>query len=330
MKKIVFTLFSLFVLVAFIVSCDSSTSKTTSLKINRLDLELSKYSTMTPQEQQRIDSTMSRGITVIKMMFNIGHPDDSAFVKYVHSEAVKQFSPLVETKFPNLDDLEVAMGGVKQNMAKDLPEVKMADLYTFVSPYNQSIYIPDGDSTMLIALNHYLGKEHEVYKGRFEEYQCRLKEPQYIPYDVVETLLATTFIYMPTGEETLLNKMLYAGAIAEAKMRLIPDASLALALGYDDEQLEWLEDNQQKAWEALVSKNLLYSKSYMDIEKLLNPSPATAILHPEAPGRAGRYFGYKIVKAYLEKNPQTTLSQLLSPNFYNNQQSFLSSAYEGK
>lgn len=332
MKKTIIRLLILSCVFGLLPSCDnsSSTGDFPPFKIKRLDLDLADYASMDTNYQKRVDSTMNRGISVIKMMFNIGHPDDSAFIKYVHSPAIKMFSPIVKEKFPQLDNVENILGGVKQNLAKELPDIKMSELYSFVSPYNQSIYIPDGDSTMLIALNHYLGKEHEAYKGRFDEYQCKLKEPCFIPYDIIEAMIATTFYYMPSGEETLLNKMLYQGAIVEAKMRLIPDASLALALGYDEEQLDWLENNQQKAWEALVSKNLLYSKSLMDFERLFNPSPSTSILHPEAPGRAGRYLGYKIVKAYLQKNPGTTLTQLLSPQFYSDNQSFISSSYQGK
>ena len=43
----------------------------------------------------------------------------------------------------------------------------MCEIYSIVSPYKQSIYI--ADSTLLLALNHYLGAEHKVYDG-FEEY----------------------------------------------------------------------------------------------------------------------------------------------------------------
>ena len=90
------------------------------------------------------------------------------------------------------------------------------------------------------------------------------------------------------------------------------------------------EENEQKAWDVIISKKLLYSTAPSDVEQMLSPAPATTIINANAPGRAGRYFGYKIVKAYLDKNPKTTLQQLFSPEFYADQQSFITSGYQGK
>ena len=276
------------------------------------------------------DSVLSRGVSAVSIMLNVGHPEDSVFVKYVNSDAVKMFTPKVKEVYNDLGELENLLGGVSENLKKELPTLKMCDIYAIISPNRQkSIYVTDS-VTMLLSLNHYLGSDHEAYKG-FPEYVKQVKTPKHIPYDVVEAMIGTSSLqFEPDGSETVLKMILYQGALTEAKMRLIPGASLAMALGYTDEQLKWLEDNEQKAWESIVSQELLYSTTPSDIEKLLAPSPATTIINANAPGRAGRYFGYKIIKSYLQKNPEKTLSQLLSPDFYGDKQSFITSSYQGK
>lgn len=317
-----------------VYSCESSSDTSFSIKeeyppvkIKRMDIEIYRYPSMTAEKQTSFNAEMESGISALLTMLNMGHPDDSAYMKYVNSEAVKMFTPEVEEVFSDIADLENVLGGVKQNMKKELPHINMCEIYSIVSPYKQSIYI--ADSTMLLVLNHYLGAEHKAYDG-FEEYIKKTKQAKYIPYDIVEATIGTFNPYETTGDEMVLSKMLFAGAIVEAKMRIVPEASLSLALGYDEKELEWVEDNQQQLWNALVSKELLYSTSYMDINQLLSLTPCSSILHQQAPGRVGRYLGYKIIRAYLEKNPSTTLSQLLTPGFYKSQQTLIDSGYQGK
>ena len=317
-----------------VYSCESSSDTSFSIKeeyppvkIKRMDIEIYRYPSMTAEKQTSFNAEMESGISALLTMLNMGHPDDSAYMKYENSEAVKMFTPEVEEVFSDIADLENVLGGVKQNMKKELPHINMCEIYSIVSPYKQSIYI--ADSTMLLVLNHYLGAEHKAYDG-FEEYIKKTKQAKYIPYDIVEATIGTFNPYETTGDEMVLSKMLFAGAIVEAKMRIVPEASLSLALGYDEKELEWVEDNQQQLWNALVSKELLYSTSYMDINQLLSLTPCSSILHQQAPGRVGRYLGYKIIRAYLEKNPSTTLSQLLTPGFYKSQQTLIDSGYQGK
>lgn len=307
------------------ISCNKSEDYP-SIKIKRLDKSLYNYADIDSSEKLIVDSIMSDGINAITFMLNFGHPDDSAFIKYVRSDAVKIFSPDVFEKYPHLNELEHTVGGIKINLEKKLPSIKFCDIYSIVLPYKQSIYI--ADSVMLIALNHYLGHDHKAYDG-FDDYLKLSKESKYIPYDIVESLLSSQLYFQSNGENTILSKMLYNGAIIYAKMQIVPNASLQDALAYSKAQLNWLDENEKHAWETLVAKELLYSTSYLDNERLFSPSPASSIIHPEAPGRIGRYFGYKIIEKYLKNNPSTTIEQLFNPEFYNSQQTLITSEYDG-
>lgn len=330
MKKFYTILLSLVVWGFLSISCTSSDSSNADyepLKVKRLDKAVYNYSNLNDDERRNIDNDMAQGISTLTIMLNMGHPMNSAFSEYVTSDAVKVFSPEVFNEFEDLKDIESVLGGVKVNLEKELPNIKMCDIYSIISPYRQSIFI--ADSTLLLALNHYLGATHKVYEG-FDTYVKKTKAPKFIPYDIVEAIISTEMPYQSDGDNELLSKMIYAGVITEAKMRIVPNASVALSLGYGDEEFNWLEENQKEAWNSIVSKGLLYSTSYMNVEQLLSLSPKTSIIHPQAPGRAGRYFGYKIIRAYLEKNPSTTLSQLLSPQFYKSQQSLIESGYQGE
>ena len=332
MKKIFipFTFILLFTIFAYTSSCNSSSDEVQEYppkKINRLDEILYQTSQSGNFQALTNDGVISKGTEAICYMLNMGHPDDSALVKYVYSDAVKIFTPEVAKKFTNIESIEKVLGRVTINLEKEFPNIKIGNLFSFVSPYRQSIYICD--STILIALNHYLGTSHEAYNG-FEEYIKKRKEDKFIPYDIVEALISSNYPYEPSGNDDLLSKMLYAGAIIEAKMRTVPNATLEDALGYSKEELKWVEENQQLIWNTLIAKELIYSTSYMDIDRLLSPAPNTSIINSNSPGQVGRYIGYKIVTAYLAKNSATTLCNLFSPNIYKSQQTLIKSEYNGK
>ena len=110
----------------------------------------------------------------MSIMLNVGHPEDSVFVKYVNSDAIKMFTPKVKEVYNDLGELENLLGGVSENLKKELPTLKMCDIYAIISPNRQkSIYVTDSE-TMLLSLNHYLGSDHEAYKG-FPEYEKQVK-----------------------------------------------------------------------------------------------------------------------------------------------------------
>lgn len=330
MRKILSGTILLLATIALSTSCNQSISNHNDappFTIYRLDQAIYKSVQNGDFQATTNDSIMSLGADAITVMLNVGHPDDSAYIKYVSSEAIKMFTPKVENKFPNLESIEGDLGIINKNFNQKLPQVKLDKIYSFVSPYRQSIYICD--STLLIALNHYLGAEHEAYNG-FEDYIKRNKDARFITYDIVEALISTNITFETNGNDDLLSKMLYEGSIIEAKMQLVPNASLEDALGYTAEELEWANNNEETIWQALVSKELLYTTAYFDIDRILSPAPNTSIIHKDAPGRLGRYIGYKIVNSYIKKHSETTLKDLFISDFYHSQQTLIDSGYEGK
>jgi uncharacterized protein YjaZ len=51
----------------------------------------------------------------------------------------------------------------------------------------------------------------------------------------------------------------------------------------------------------------------MDWAKLVNPSPTgTTKMPTNSPGRAGNWMGYRIIRAYMKKHPNTSLEQLMA------------------
>lgn len=234
---------------------------------------------------------------------------------WASSLAVARFTPPVDSVFPSREPLREVLGnilGAAKEQKLDLPHRRYAAV---VWGRRESVLFVD--SVMLIALNHYLGPEFEGY-SRWPVYRRMDKSPARLPYDIAESLVGTSYPYKAdAADATLLSRMLYHGALAYAVMQLVPDADEAVALGYNAEDYQWIKANENDIWSRIVAEKLLYDTSEAVGDRFVLPSPAVRCGEAMFPGRIGRYIGYRIVEAYMDENPGTTLPELLSPDFYN-------------
>lgn len=244
--------------------------------------------------------------------------------EFAAQRSISAFLPDVERAFANTDTLAARLGRVLRIIDGNTDR----RVATVVLPYMQSV-ITTGDSAVYIVLNHYLGAGHPAYAS-FADYVRQSKEPSRIAPDVAEALMASGHPYTSNFEEaTLLSHLLYNGALIEGVMQAT-GISEQEALGYDDAQMKWLADNQEKIWDEILTRKLLFTVNPSVAEKMINPAPHTSILNPESPGRLGRWLGHRIVASYLKNHPSTTLSHLLDPKFYLGKQTLAESGYQGK
>lgn len=251
------------------------------------------------------------------MMSVLGYPspDWQMLTAWSESAVVRVFQPDVDSVYANVDGLEREIGHIMREAARQgiaLPHMHFAAVV-----WGSQRPIVRVDSIVLIALNHYLGAQYPGYEG-FNALKRSEKIPDMLPYDLSAVLCATQYPMSTKSAPTLLSWMLYEGALAYGRMLLVPDASEARALGFTDEQLRLLTDNEKALWQEMALKKLFYETDPMVIDRYLTAAPNTPLLQGQAPGRVGRYIGYIIVKSYLKKHKDATLQFLLSPSFYDN------------
>lgn len=297
-----------------------------SVPIVNLYEPMARFRTMDSTERRSFVERDSVCVKALFQVYRINTLSDSALISWSESSAVMTFTPDVERVFTDYTSLETTLGGILKNAEMKGLEFPKRRYAAVVWGSRKSMAFMD--SVLLISLNHYLGADYPGYRG-WPEYQRMVKTPEKLPYDLAEALVAVSYPYVQDDETTALSRMLYEGVIVYCIMQLVPQAILADALGYDVEQMHWLEANERSVWQRLVEKELLYTSSLAAIERLINPAPTTAQIGPEVPGRAGRFIGYRIVCAYLEQHSDMSLVELLSPEFYNNPSALIESAYQG-
>lgn len=234
---------------------------------------------------------------------------DSA--SYPASPAVAAFAPLVAQRLGSLDSAQLALGRANAFLRRELPRASFAHVYGVILPYNQSVVL--ADSMVFVGLNHYLGADCDAYRG-FPDFRRREKTLPRLPLDVARAAVLSA--YPMEGElPSLLSRMLYEGAVVHALARAtgLPPEQV---IGYDGEQSRWLSQNEARAWDALLTRRMLYATDPMQVQAMTGPAPATTLLNADAPGQAGRWIGARIVGSYLDKHPDTPISALLAPGFY--------------
>lgn len=252
--------------------------------------------------------------------------DAAAPELWASSPVVRVFTPDVDSVFPSLESLEAALGGILAGA--DAEGVVLPGRSYAAVVWGRPESIMFCDSVMLIALNHYLGAAYAGYAG-MPVYRRASKTPGRLPVDIAEALLGTQYPYVQAQDATVLSRLLYEGAQAVLRMRVV-GCSAAEALGYSDEQYALLCEHEAELWQMLVARNLLYSTLPSDASRLVDPAPSTAILAQQAPGRAGRFIGYRIIESYLASHPSVSAVGLLSPEFYASDAALRESGYTGR
>jgi len=242
---------------------------------------------------------------------------------WANSRAVEAFTPTVDSVFGGVGEIEQILGHILGKANEHGLELPLRRYAAVVYDRPKSILFVD--SVMLIALNHYLGEDFPGY-SHWPYFMRRTKNPETLPYDIAEALTATSYPFK-NKKADVLSRIIYEGVLAKAKTTLTNDGDPAAALGYDKETWQWLLDHESALWHSLVTTHALYDTSQTTIDKLVSPTAQISILKPTAPGRAGRFIGYRIVEAYTGKHPEMTLPQLLSPTFYNNPAVLIESGY---
>ena len=244
---------------------------------------------------------------------------------FANLDNIKFFYADVANAFPDVAGIAQELTAIDSLLSQKFA-LKLPPIYTIISPFNQSIVLLN-DSAIGIALNHYLGASYKPY-SYYPTYIRRFKTKEKIPYHVAEVWLKTQFPYVPS-DSSLIEQMLYEGAIAYAAKSVIPDFSDAMYFSFAPEQQEWIVQNENVAWQKISGDGMLPSTEPAIRRSLLNPAPFASAISPSAPGGTGKWIGMRIVEAYLARE-KSSIADFLRNRTYQNAKTVLTESQYGK
>lgn len=295
--------------------------------IVRLDRILVSYDRYDTQLQTALLDSMRPELSAMFAVLGIDSVTPSVLDHWCRSRVVEVFQPAVDSVYPDLDAVSRQIGHIIEAARTELPAIPPLAFASVV--WGNPRPVVRVDTVMLIALNHFLGVDYPGY-AQWPDYRRTGKTPEMLPYAVASALAASQYPMEAGSDATLLSWMLYEGALVEARMRLVPDAQLDAALGYTPEQLKYAEEHLADIWQEMSVKRMIYDTDPLLIDRMVTPAPSSPVMLTQAPGRIGCYVGYRIIKAYLSKFPGIPLYQLLSEDFYADQQSLIKSGFSGR
>ena len=329
MKNKAWALMALTMITATGCQKSQESTPTADEEILRLDQVAYDYADMDSAERAEIRATLGGPLKAYMEVVNqdtAATADDVTLLAWSESTPVEMFVEATDTLYEDMSAYEKELGAMlakSSELGLKIPRHTYAAV-VWGRPESMILNV----SVMLVALNHYLGAEHPAYE-HWPEYMRQNKEPEALAYDIAEAEIGLAYPYnAPAEKNTVLSRMLYEGALAYAKTQVIKDAKAGLALGFTDRQMADLAENEAFMWKKLATGQMLYSTDAELHDRLFRPAPTTTAISPQAPGRAVRYTGLRIVESYVKANPDATLPFLLSPEFYANPQSLAKAKYQ--
>lgn len=228
------------------------------------------------------------------------HVPDSVWIYRLNDTLQDQLLTEVHKVYPEFKNIKEELLGLFQHLKyydKTFSIPRVITLTNDVAYRDKTIV---NDSLLLIALDNYLGSEHEFYQNISMYIAANMKKNQ-IVVDVADGY-AKKYVFQ-TKRKTLLDEMIYFGKLLYFKDVMIPFKTDAEKIGYTEAQIKWAEANESPIWSYFVEKELLFSTDDKLPNRFLADAPFSKFyleFDNESPGRLGQYIGWQIVKAYAE------------------------------
>jgi uncharacterized protein YjaZ len=76
-----------------------------------------------------------------------------------------------------------------------------------------------------------------------------------------------------------------------------------------------VQDNERYMWQYFIENELLFQTQSSLSLRFIDPAPFSKFyleIDNDTPGKVGQWIGWQIVRSYMDKNPNTSLEELLS------------------
>ncbi len=252
-------------------------------------------------------------------MLEAGNPMDSVRLATVLKQVIatddfKALKKSVYETFPDMEAQEAGLTDAFRHLKYYFPEIVIPHFIAFFSGF--AVQTPIGEGYLGIGLDMFLGADSKFYPALRESIPYYISQrftPENIVPRVVEGYIREELYPQDELDVSLLQHMVYHGKVLYLMERTMPDVADSLKIGYTSQQWDWANRFERDVWAWFLQENLLFEADYNRIQKYLGEAPFTPELgeRNESAPKLGVYIGWKIVRQYMERHPETTLEELL-------------------
>ncbi len=302
MKKYLFTLFA----IATLLSCSDKKDKLQE-KVNAIPVTIK-----VDRFDQAFFETPIQDLPKLKSQYPAFFPAgvaDTVWTNKMNDPLWRELYSEVQKKFSDFTSQKQEIENLFQHIKYYYPKTQTPKVVTLIQEMDPEYKVIYADSLVLISLELYLGKNHKFYE--FPVYQKQNFEPEQMMPDIVDQF-SLGKVKPPSGKD-LLSLMIYSGKQLYLKDMLLPNLSDEVKIAYTKEQYQYCIDNQGAMWRYFIEQNLLYSTNPKLAGQFINQAPFSKFglaSDNETPGRVGAWFGWQIVRSYMDNN-KVSLQQML-------------------
>lgn len=205
------------------------------------------------------------------------------------------------------------------------PHFTLPQIVTFITGMGTDLYV--SKELIVIGLDFFMGEGAKFRPVELPSYILRAYQSSYIVPRIM-LLLSQQFIRDDNTDSTLLADMIYFGKACYFTQALLPQVATSTILAYTPEQLLDVDQHQRIVWEHFIENELLYITNPLIKNKYISDRPFVAEIGQRCPGNIGRWLGWEIVKSYMKRHPEISLSTLMENN--SAQELFMQSGYRPK
>jgi len=190
---------------------------------------------------------------------------------------------------------------------KNFKEPTVVTLLSNVDYENSVMY---ADSLLFVSLDVFLGNESPIYAD-YPEYIKRNFTKDHLIVAVAEAL-AEREIPRPTNR-TFVSRLIQRGKLFYMIDAFLPTIDDANIIGYTQAQIDWANLNDVDIWKYFIEEEYLFSTDQELTSRFIDNAPFSKFFlanDNESPGRIGEWFGWQIVRAYMNNN-KVSLQQML-------------------
>lgn len=229
----------------------------------------------------------------------------------------KELEDRIKQEFPDTKKIDDELLSGFKNLKYYFPSATVPKVIYVNLGLSKWPSFPLDSNTMCVGLDMFLGPDFPVYRSvGIPAYMGQHLRAVYIPVSVFSSYYRGIHPFM-SDDRVLLDMMLQRGKEQYFLHKMLPGTADTTLFGFTQKQLDWCTHNEALIYNFFVHENLLYNKEAHSVMPYVNDGPYARGLENAAgsenstPGNIGTWLGYRIVSAYMEQHPKTTLPELL-------------------
>jgi gliding motility-associated lipoprotein GldB len=231
---------------------------------------------------------------------------------FTSDSEIKEIAHSVDSAFSDMSEIKNDLDLFLKHYQFYFPDKLTPEIVTYLSAFNYAVITTD--SVIGIGLDMFLGSESVFYpRLGIPKYMSARFSREYIVPSVIKGWFQSDYEQSEVKKE-FLSQMIYQGKLLYYIDAMAPQLNDTLKIGFTSKQLNWCEQNESRLWSFFIEKKMLFSSDASEYAKFINDGPASTGFSPDAPSRLGAWIGWNIVKAYMQKNDEVTLPELLKEN----------------